>query len=193
MGADPGPTDRTDVHEGRGAGMSDSDNAERELELAEEHLDAADAALLAEVAALLEQVDPVPADLVERVQFALALDEVFAEVAQLTRLTMDALAVRSEPGVGTRTESLTFSADRLTAMVTVTRAGTDRVRMDGWLAPEGPMHVSLRMQDGTRETTADDAGRFVFEDLPDGFAQLSFRPVDAEDAESVVVTPLFQL
>ncbi len=40
-------------------------------------------ALLSEVAALLDEVDPMPADLVERVQFSLALDEVYAEVARI--------------------------------------------------------------------------------------------------------------
>ncbi len=175
--------------------MSDDDKAtEQELELAAQPLDAADAAVLDEVARLLTQVDPVPEDLVERVQFSIALDEMYAEVAQITRMPMDAMAVRSEPGVGTRTETLTFSADRLTAMVTVTRLGAGRLRVDGWLAPEGRMGVSLRMQEDTHETEADEAGRFVFDNLPDGFAQLAFRPVgEDEDTDAVVVTPLFQL
>src|SRR5919112_6439227 len=82
---------------------------------AEEPLDALDEAVLREVAALLEDVDPVPDDLVHRVQFALALDEVYAEVARVTRLPQDALAVRSDPDTATRTETVTFSAERFTA------------------------------------------------------------------------------
>lgn len=155
-------------------------------------LDHTDTALLAEIAALLEEVDPLPADLVERVQFALALDEMFTEVAQITRLRSDELAVRSE-AAEVRTETLTFSADRLTAMVTVTRDAAGRLRVDGWIAPEGVQRVQLRMPGRVEQTLSDESGRFVFEDLPDGFAQLTFRPDSADAGDSGVVTPLFQL
>ena len=153
-------------------------------------LDETDTRLLREVAQLLEQVDPVPDDLVERLQFSLALDEMFTEVAQITRMPLDATAVRGE-AAGTRTESLTFSAQRLQAMVSVTR-GDQGVRVDGWVAPAGATAVRLRMQDEQRETQVDESGRFVFEGLPEGFAQLSFHPLD-DDGDAVVVTPLFQL
>jgi hypothetical protein len=159
-------------------------------------MDAADAALLDEVARLLDSVDPVPHDLVERIQFSLALDEMYAEIASITRVEHDALAVRSEPVAGTRTETLTFSADSLTAMVTVTRTGAEQVRLDGWLAPPTAMRVLLRMQEGTQEVVADESGRFVLDGLPEGFAQLSFHPVEEPhdpDGAGVVVTPLFQL
>ena len=162
------------------------------LAAAEEPLDAVDDAVLREVALLLDEVDPVPPDLVERVQFSLALDEVYAEVAHITRLSGDALAVRGEPDSATRTETLTFSAERLTAMVTVSRAAREQVRLDGWLAPAAVLRVRVRMQEGTDETFSDESGRFVLEGLPEGFAQLTFEPVDG-GAEETVVTPLFQL
>lgn len=164
-------------------------------------LDETDEALLGELGRLLSDVDPVPEDLVSRIQFSLALDEVFAEVALLTRVPMDSLAVRSDPAAGVRTETLTFSADRLTAMVTVTRSTAELLRVDGWIAPPGAMRVQLRMQEGSQEVVTDDSGRFVFEGVPEGFAQLTFRPADtaagttpdgAADADAVV-TPLFQL
>ena len=97
-------------------------------------LDETDEALLGDLAQLLTDIDPVTDDLVSRIQFSLALDEVYAEVAELTRMPADALAVRYEPMAGERTGSLTFSAERLTAMVTVTRVD-DELRMDGWVAP----------------------------------------------------------
>ena len=159
---------------------------------AEERLDAIDEAVLREVALLLEQVDPVPADLVERVQFSLALDEVYAEVAHITRLSDDALAVRGEPDAATRTETLTFSAERLTAMVTVSRAAPEQVRLDGWLAPAAVLRVRVRMQEGSADTVSDESGRFVLEGLPEGFAQLTFEPVEGAAGERIV-TPLFQL
>jgi len=159
---------------------------------AEQPLDTLDESVLGEVAALLTQVDPVPDDLIERVQFSLALDEVYAEVAHITRLSGDALAVRGEPDSATRTETLTFSAERLTAMVTVSRAAPEQVRLDGWLAPGAVLRVRVRMQEGTAETVSDESGRFILEGLPEGFAQLTFEPVEGEAGERVV-TPMFQL
>src|SRR3954449_5584217 len=106
-------------------------NDDRTLaELAAQPLDDADAAPLGQVWAMYAATDPVPADLVERVRFSLALDEVFDEVARMTRVPHEELAVRGEVA-GTRTETLTFSADRLTAMVTVSRLGPDGLRLDG--------------------------------------------------------------
>ena len=157
---------------------------------AEEPLDALDEAVLHEVALLLDRVDPVPTDLVDRLQFALALDEVYAEVARITRLSEDALAVRSDPDTATRTETVTFSAERFTAMVTVSRAAPEQVRLDGWLTPATTVRVRVRMQEGTAETVSDASGRFVVEGLPEGFAQLTFEPVGPG---GTVVTPLFQL
>lgn len=162
-------------------------------ESAEQPLDTVDGEILDELAQLLATVDPVPSDLVQRVQFALALGEMFDEVAQITRMPMDSLAVRGDAPAGSRAETLTFSAERLTAMVTLTRTGHDGLRLDGWIAPPGEMRVRCRMQGERLEVTSDESGRFVFEQLPEGFAQLSFHALDADDDEAVVVTPLFQL
>ncbi|MEP7091709.1 MAG: hypothetical protein ABI776_16535, partial [Nocardioidaceae bacterium] len=130
-------------------------------ELADQPLDDVDAATLRQVRTVFEHADPVPPDLVERVHFALALDVMFDEVARMTRVPLDDFAVRSDRAVGERTETITFSADRLTAMVTVTRTGQGRVRLDGWLAPPEPMRVSLRVQGSVdRDADADDQGRF---------------------------------
>lgn len=163
-------------------------------ELTDGRLDDVDATILAQVRRLYDDVDPVPVDLTERVHFALALDEVFDEVARMTRMPVDALAVRNEKATSTRTETLTFSADRLTAMVTVSRLGDDRLRLDGWLAPPEAYLVRLRLQNGPQlEVEADADGRFRFDDLADGFGQLSFHPLDDDAADNAVVTPLFQL
>ncbi len=162
------------------------------LESAERPLDEADRTVLAQLRELYDEVDPVPDDLVDRIQFALALNEVYAEVAHLTRMPLDALAVRGEAATGTRTETLTFSAERLTAMVTVSRIG-DLLRIDGWIAPPAGLEVRLRMQGERRQVVADESGRFVIDGLSEGFAQLSFHPTDRDDEEGVIVTPLFQL
>jgi hypothetical protein len=156
--------------------------------LATAAMDREDEALLRELDLLLRQADPMPADLVDRVQFALALDELHAEVAEMTRLSLDALAVRVDPTVEAATTSLTFKTDAFTAMVTVTRTGDDAFRLDGWVAPPVPLRVVVRMQEGVREVESDDSGRFVVDGLPGGFAQLVFH----HDG-GAVVTPMFEL
>jgi hypothetical protein len=161
---------------------------------ADRPLDDVDAATLEEVRALYDTTDPVPEDLVERIHFSLALDEMFDEVARMTRVPLDAMAVRGEQSTGTRTETLTFSADRLTAMVTVSRVAPGRLRLDGWLAPPQAFRVRIRVQGGAeREVFADEQGRFSFDGLDEGFGQLSFHPVGDDEPENAVVTPLFQL
>ena len=176
-------------------------------EVAGQPLDADDAAALAAVRDLYSQADPVPVDLVDRVLFSVALDEMFDEVAQLTRVPMEASAVRGAD-VSMHTETLTFAADSLTAMVTVTRTPTAELRLDGWLSPPAAYRVHLRVRHGEEaETRADAEGRFAFDDLPEGPAQLSFYPVPSEPgrtpeeidpdeptaAASTVVTPVFEL
>lgn len=177
-------------------------------ELAQQPLDHEDAAILAEVRQLYAEADPVPVDLVDRVLFSVALDEMFDEVARLTRVPLEASAVRGTD-VSMRTETLTFSADSLTAMVTVTRTLTAELRLDGWLSPPAPYRVHLRIQGGgAAETRADAEGRFGFDGLSDGLGQLSFYPVPAEPGQAppdavdpdepraaahTVVTPVFEL
>ena len=121
-------------------------------QLAGEPLDDVDATTLDQLRAVYDEADPVPPDLVERVRFSLALDEMYEEVARMTRVPLEALSVRSDQTAGTRTETLTFSADRLTAMVTVSRLGAGRLRLDGWLAP--PEHCVVRLRHPGRRARA---------------------------------------
>jgi hypothetical protein len=171
--------------------MNDDDRALAEL--AGQPLDDADAATLEQVRQLYAGVDPVPAGLVDRVMFSLALDEVFDEVAELVRVPLDALAVRGDD-VAMRTETLTFSADPLSALVTVTRVAAGSVRIDGWLTPAVAYRVRLRVQDaGEMDTDANDQGRFSFEEVPEGLGQLSFVVGADRGTSKTVVTPVFAL
>lgn len=154
-------------------------------------LDATDQALLQEVATMVDDLDPMPADLVERVQFALALDEVYEEVARMTRVVDDALVVRTDVVGTTRADTLTFSADRLSAMVTVSVDRPGLRRIDGWVSPAGERTVVVRMQGWHDEVLCDEAGRFVVEAMPASFVQLVFHPRPGE-AGGAVVTPLFK-
>lgn len=163
------------------------------MDSAGQSIDEADLATLALLAQAFDELDPVPAGLVDRLRFGLALDEMLAEVAELTRVPDDAMAVRGDSSAPVRTQTLTFDAEAVTAMVTVQRISADRLRVDGWLAPAAPMRIRLRMQGERRQTLADESGRFSFDSLPEGFAQLTFHPAEPEGADAVVVTPLFEL
>ncbi|MGA9749900.1 MAG: hypothetical protein WBQ50_20800 [Nocardioides sp.] len=172
--------------------MTDEVSGTGGQDTADAPLDHTDELLLRDVAAMLDVADPIPVDLVERVQFALALDEVFDEVASMTRVLDDALAVRTDLANATRTETVTFSADRLTSMVTLTTLGPGRVRIDGWVTPGGVRQIALRMQGSDVVVTTDESGRFVAEELREGFVQLVFHPL-ASETDGLVVTPLFKL
>lgn len=159
---------------------------------ADRPIDATDVALLTELAELYDAVDPIPPDLIGRLSFTLALDEVFAEVAAMTRVSGELTTVRGE-AAAVRTETMTFSAECLTVMLTVTPSSPGRVRVDGWVAPAAPLPIRLRMSAGRVETVADDTGRFSFADLPCGYVQLSFGAGTDDECGRVVVTPSFEL
>ena len=108
----------------------------------------------------------------------------------------DALAVRGDTATEQRAETLTFSSQMLTAMVTLSHIAPGRLRVDGWVTPGGVRRVVVRMQGAQVEVETDASGRFVIEDLREGFAQLVFhpRPAEAHEADQgPVVTPLLKL
>ncbi|HEY2443060.1 MAG TPA: hypothetical protein VGI31_08005 [Streptosporangiaceae bacterium] len=156
-------------------------------------LDRLDAVILDAVRDAFQAADPPPPDLDQRVLFAIALDDIEAEVARLQRETPAGAGARGDD----RVRTLTFDAADLTVMISVTATGGDLVRIDGWLAPPGPRRVELRLAagpggtGGARTRTADAAGRFVFGQVPRGLAQLLVRA--GEPGGGAVVTPSFVL
>ncbi|MDT4927672.1 MAG: hypothetical protein QOF92_539 [Pseudonocardiales bacterium] len=158
-------------------------------ELAAGELDAQDVDTLARMAALYDRLDPVPQGLVDRIRFGITLDALHAEIADLQR-SDDLAGVRSEGAVDAQT--VTFTSSSLTTMVTITPAGADRVRIDGWAAPGGGVTVELRIVDETLTVTADADGRFVFEDVPHGLAQFIVRPPEGA-GHPAVITPSIEL
>jgi hypothetical protein len=149
-------------------------------------LDERDAAILSEVSRLYTALDPVPDGLVERVRFAMALEEVHAEVSRLQRETQP-LAALARGDETTRT--ITFESTSLTIMINVSEGEDDDVRVDGWLAPPGTHRVSLRLTDRRLDGTADRQGRFVFDRVPRGLAQLIVRTDGLSGTEKTVATP----
>jgi hypothetical protein len=126
-----------------------------------------DTRLLAELDDLLDQVDPVPTDLVDRVRFAVDLEHLDVEVARWERV--DELAgVRGKGSPST----ITFTVEDLTVMVSLTPA-VRGYRFDGWLVPGGPHTIEVRVDGhGSTSTAADDGGRFALAEVPRGLTQI---------------------
>jgi hypothetical protein len=152
-------------------------------------IDETDAELLGRIAAIYGATDPVPAGLVERLQFGITLDALQAEIAQLERLE-GLVGARGEEA--TEVQTITFTSSTLTTMVTISQLSGDRVRVDGWAAPGGGLHVELRVVGDVLNTIADADGRFVFEDVPRGLAQFFLRAPEGS-AQSPVITPSIDL
>lgn len=156
-----------------------------------EPLDEVDHQILRHLRLVHEELDPAPVDLAERMKFALSWAALEAEVAQLQELS-DA-EVRTEAAYGT-TDTLTFTADALSLMVTVTHEGGPReggmVRVDGWLT-DGARLVELSVGTARYPATADPNGRLVWEGVPRGRAQFLIHPL-VEGARPVV-TPTVDL
>ena len=153
-----------------------------------EQLDDFDFAILDGIRAIYGQVDPMPADLPERIRFSLAMRGLETEVA---RLVADE---DRRPAAARGTEqsrTVTFDSTSLTIMIRIDSNKNGTVRIDGWLAP--PQHREIEMQAPaeTVSVASDEQGRFAFADVPQGAARLVVRAVDHDPggAGSAVVTP----
>lgn len=166
--------------------MSGSEDLEK---VAQQPIDDADLRVLEQVAHLFETLDPVPAGLVERINFGITLDALHAEIAELQR-SADLTGVRSTGADAAQT--VTFTSASLTLMVTITAVSADRARIDGWVAPGGGAAVELRSRDHSRSTTADADGRFVFDDVERGLVRFLVRPPDGAPQQPVL-TPAIEV
>ena len=166
------------------------DGGEAEVALAAGLLDPSDFALLNSIRAYVDEHDPVPDGLVERIQFEITLDALHAEVATLMRLDLAASGVRSAATEAVRT--VTFTSESLTTMVTLTPQPGDTVRVDGWAAPGAGIRVELLLAGGPRQTRADDDGRFVFDAVPRGLAKFVLHVPVADDVNTVM-SPTIEL
>jgi hypothetical protein len=144
--------------------------------------------LMTQVARLVNELDPMPPGLVERAQFAVAIDDMDDIDIEVARWADN----RTLAGVrGGLPGTITFFVGDLTVMVNVTRTG-ERQRIDGWLVPAGAHAVEVRVADhGSSTTTADEGGRFVLTEVPRGTTQLLVR-MHAEQSRTVV-TPTVDL
>ena len=155
---------------------------------ADEPLGDDDIGLLGEIREMFEAIDPMPADLPERIRFNLALRGLEIEVARLAS-EEDDLLVAARGTEESRT--ITFDSESLTIMIRIDANRDGTVRVDGWLAP--PQRREIEMKTGTNSLSvaSDEQGRFAFARIPRGTAQLIVRPADPEPGEAgrSVVTP----
>lgn len=159
-------------------------------------MDRQDLELLTDILEMHEELDPTPPMLADLVLFAiqdaghgLDLDAEFA------RLLEQELAVPAGARTVEQARRITFSSDHLTVMITVGPRGDGTVRVDGWAAPGGGLRAELRTDSGLLKAICDTAGRFVFNQVPCGLAQLTLLPTADSDPEVrvPVVTPAVNL
>ncbi|MCA0293723.1 MAG: carboxypeptidase-like regulatory domain-containing protein [Actinobacteria bacterium] len=143
-------------------------------------IDTGDEHVLAQLATLYDTIDPVPFGLLDRIDFALAVAELEADIAELTRGEL--VGVRGE-----ETDSITFTSGSLSLMVT-TAASARHVRVDGWVTTPGA-DVDVVGEGVTRTATADDAGRFSVEGVPRGRAHFVVR----REGYRPVITPSIEI
>jgi hypothetical protein len=150
--------------------------------------DDVDRAIMRHLAAVHTAVDPPPPDLNDRVLFAIDLENLAVEVARQSTGLLAGAGARS----GAEARTITFDADSLTIMITIADRSGGLVRIDGWLAPGGPRRVELRSPGsaGRRSVTADEAGRFVLDEIPHGLAQLVVHPPPGTGTPGVVTSSL---
>lgn len=128
-----------------------------------------DAGLIAAIREVFESVDPMPADLPERIQFTIALRDLDAELARFASESDEAaIAVRGME----ESRTITFDSDSLTIMIRIDGNADGTVRVDGWLAPAQAGRVEMRRVGNSIAVTADEAGRFAFLSVPRGTARL---------------------
>jgi len=138
---------------------------------------AADAALFARLRGVWQEVDPVPAGLVDRMVAAVAVEDLTREYALLTLVeASDLAAVRS----ATDTATLQFSDGSTTVLLHVSEDEDGSHRVDGWVDAAA---LAIRLEHRGIELSAEaDNGRFAFEGVARGVARLRIvvRGTDGE-------------
>jgi hypothetical protein len=157
-----------------------------------QQMDDFDFAILDRIRAIFEQVDPMPADLPERVRFSLALRGLETEVARLVTEGDPRLAGAR----GTeQSRTVTFDSDSLSIVIRIAGNKSGSVRIDGWLAPPQRREIEMQTSDETLHVYSDEEGRFAFGAVPQGAAQLVVRAAERDQSgrAPTVVTPTLVL
>lgn len=151
---------------------------------------APDAELFQELRRTWETVDPVPADLVERMVAVIAAADLPREYALLTLVhDPERAAVRGEADMLT----LQFGDGVSNVLVHVTPTASDARRLDGWI--DGEATAVHLLTGGQEREMVVEHGRFAFDDVPPGLVRLRIVLVAAPTpgAPTELITPRFEL
>lgn len=164
--------------------MTHPDDLDR---LAMAELDDVDEQILSELRDLWNAADPPPQGLTERIQFAMTVASLEAEVARIVEASVATAGVRS---TYERVNTVTFTSESVSAMIDI-EVTDDHVDVHGWVS-ETPIEVELIERHGSRRTMADATGRFVFENVDRGMVHFVFRQSGGASSRPVL-TPAIEL
>jgi hypothetical protein len=133
-----------------------------------------EAALLAAIARLHEQVDPVPEFVQDAARAAFAWRDPDAAVADVVA---DGLLTEAGVRATGGPRLLSFRSTELTVELEVHEAGAQR-RVLGRLSPAGAGRLRALVGDLEGDVTPDERGRFVLDGLPAGPFRLRWAPAD---------------
>lgn len=153
-------------------------------ELASKPIDATDERILRSLGEIVAASDPVPAALADQVKFALTVEALGAQVAEL--LEQEPAGVRSAYDTIT---TVTFSGDDITVLLTLDSEHRPRRRVTGWLsAPD--VAVQVHGPDGEVTADIDEDGRFEVEFSRTGLLHLVIQPAGAPGTRPVITPPI---
>src|SRR5579863_2503789 len=127
-------------------------------------LDDFDLGLLDDIRELYQAVDPMPADLPERIRFSLSLRDLEIEMARFVDEEMSAAGVRGAE----QSRTITFDSESLTVMIRIDANKDGTVRVDGWLAPPQRREIEMKTVADPLRVSSDEQGRFAFARVPRG-------------------------
>ncbi|PVE94186.1 hypothetical protein [Microbacterium sp. TPD7012] len=146
-----------------------------------------DAEVFARLRTLWREVDPMPADLIDRMVAAVAADGLTREYALLTLVEGELGAVRGDADALT----LQFSDGTTSILLHVTTTATGRRRVDGWV-DTATAEIVLTQGERSVSTSPAETGRFVFDEVPPGLTRVRLTTGEG-DAARTLATPQFEL
>lgn len=125
---------------------------------------------------VIDRVDAVPSVVLDAARAAYTWRTIDAELAELTAdSAMASSGIRSSSAP----RLLTFEGSGIEVEVEVAQTGTTR-RLAGQVVPVGAAQITVRWASGTKETVADDLGRFTVDAIPGGAISLAVLRAGAE-------------
>lgn len=153
-------------------------------ELSTGPIDATDEQILHALGEIVSASDPVPAGLTDQVKFALTVEALGAQIAELLETTP--VGVRSTYDTF---RTVTFSGDELTVLLSLEPEHRPRRRITGWLSTP---HATVRVHgpDGEVEVQVDEDGRFEAEFSRTGLVHMVIHPTGQRQGRPVITPPI---